>query len=488
MLQFVSYVFDAVILKSIGTLIAGACVCVPSDHMRMNNLAEFLLTPSFLRTITRDDVPGLKVLIATGEAVGKDIVDGWHGLMRLFSDWGSAETCVFSTLHEFSPNDSSLTIGRPVGGMCWIVEPENPRCLAPIGCVGEVVIQGPTLLREYLGNEQLTEQSMARLDWFYKSGDLAFYNKADGTIEFVGRKDTQVKIRGLHVQLSEVEHHVRESFEGVHQVAVDVFKTEAATNLVVYFCFSNDTQAGGQLSGPDGPFIPITSSLERVIATMAGRLAVHLPQYMVPTLFIPCRYIPVITSTKLDGKRLRNAAAALGLRDLAMYSLSGGKHRRPETEAETRLQKLWADLLGLPLDMIGRNDSFLRIGGDSISAISLVSAGRNAGFAFSVKDIFDDPRLSSLSLMVRAGVGVDDAQGYDRVVAVENAPSFSLLAQPLRDVVKHQSSTDDGKVINGQPLGPSLREICGLPDGALTNYYLRTYYSLYLKKHNYSYL
>ncbi|KAK1624740.1 putative nonribosomal peptide synthase, partial [Colletotrichum phormii] len=400
MLQFASYVFDAVILEAIGTLIAGACICIPSGHMRMNNLTEFLqdaqatwslLTPSYLRTLTPDDIPSLKVLIATGEAVGKDIIDAWHGRVRLFNGWGPAETCVFSTLHEYGPTDTSLTIGRPVGGCCWIVDPKDPQRLAPTGCVGEIVIQGPTLLREYLGNQQLTEQSMVRSlpSWsprrdetrfnrFYKSGDLAVYNKADGTIEFAGRKDTQVKIRGLRVELSEVEHHVREALEEACQVAVDVFKTDAGSHLVAYFCFTNDMQADGPLIGPNGPFMSITSRLKRTIATMAGQLAVRLPQYMVPTLFIPCRYMPVITSTKLDRKKLRSATAALDRQETALYSLADGKHRQPGTEAEVRMQKLWSDLLGLPLEMIGRDDSFLRIGGDSISAIRLVSAGRRA--------------------------------------------------------------------------------------------------------------
>jgi acyl-CoA synthetase (AMP-forming)/AMP-acid ligase II len=108
-----------------------------------------------------------------------------------------------------------------VGGFCWIVDPENPHCLAPTGTVGEVVIQGPTVLREYLSDAERTEAALVKSlpEWapfrgeaswsrLYKSGDLCFYN-SDGTIQFSSRKDTQVKIRGLRVELGEIEHHIR---------------------------------------------------------------------------------------------------------------------------------------------------------------------------------------------------------------------------------------------------------------------------------------
>ncbi|KAK1624735.1 hypothetical protein BDP81DRAFT_329757, partial [Colletotrichum phormii] len=235
MLQFASYVFDACIGETIGSFIAGACVCVPSDEMRMDTcrLTEFiretdvtwaLLTPAFIRTIQPHEVPSLQVLMLAGEAVGRDTLETWFGKVhRLFNGWGPAETCVFSTLHEWSSSgESPLTVGRPVGGFCWIVDPNDSSRLAPTGCIGEIVIQGPTILREYLSSPEQTAKfvvdtlpewaprsSLSRWNRFYKSGDLGYYN-ADGSIEFSSRKDTQVKIRGLRVELGEVEQHIRE--------------------------------------------------------------------------------------------------------------------------------------------------------------------------------------------------------------------------------------------------------------------------------------
>ena len=114
-----------------------------------------------------------------------------------------------------------------MGGSCsWIVDPENHERLTPIGCVRELVVQGPTILREYLSNRKKTEESIitpvpalmprrrpeTKWDRFFKTGDLGFYNP-DGTIEFIGRKDTQVKIRGQRVELEEVEFNIRTMLE-----------------------------------------------------------------------------------------------------------------------------------------------------------------------------------------------------------------------------------------------------------------------------------
>ena len=196
----------------------------------MNGLKEFIaeqqvnwafLTPAFARTLRPTDLPSLELLLLAGEAVSREILDTWLGHVRLVNGWGPAETCVFSTLHEWqSASESPLTVGRPVSPVCWIVNPEQPHRLAPTGCLGEVVLQGPTLLREYLHDPERTQASIVTTlpDWaprqasphwnrFFKSGDLCSYN-TDGTIEFYSRKDTQVKIRGLRVELGEVEHHI----------------------------------------------------------------------------------------------------------------------------------------------------------------------------------------------------------------------------------------------------------------------------------------
>ncbi|PNP59080.1 hypothetical protein THARTR1_01328 [Trichoderma harzianum] len=434
MLQFASYVFDMSVGEIILALVSGACVCIPSDYTRMNGLKDFIhdmnitwmwSTPSFIKTIKPRDIPNVKLIILAGEAIPRDVLTTWFGKVRLINGWGPAETCVCSTLHEFtSIHDSSLTIGRPVGGLCWIVDPDDPSRLSPIGTIGEIIIQGPTLLGEYLGDhERMKRTIMTSLpDWAphrdsqhwnrsYKSGDLGFYNP-DGTIEFSARKDTQVKIRGLRVELSEVEHHFQLAFPQAKQVAVDVFRSDGGANLVAYFCLRGETRTedddGRDGTKNDGPFLSIDDKLQSRLTAVVGELTVALPRYMVPTLFIPCSYMPVIISTKLNRKKLRQLTAGLCQRDLASYSLIGTQKRAPETPMERLLQKIWAEILNISMDSIGRDDSFLALGGDSIVAIHLANTAREDGILLTAKNIFDDPRLLAVAATAKTLDTVED--------------------------------------------------------------------------------
>jgi amino acid adenylation domain-containing protein len=421
MLQFAAFVFDLSIGEIVGPLLNGACICVPSEHDRMNNLANFVrdteanwafLTPAFARTLQPDDFPSLELLLLAGEAVGRDVFEIWFGKLRFFNAWGPAETCCITTIHEWkSLDESSRTIGRPVGAYCWIVDPEEPCRLAPVGVAGEVVIQGPTLLREYLADPTKTEASMVRdlPDWvprlsnqrwdrFYKSGDLCQYN-ADGTMEFVSRKDSQIKIRGLRVELGEVEHHIHNLLSGGAQVGVDVFDSEAGARLVAYVCYSNKGRIMGMnLDLEKEPiFMPMSSELLNEFTALVSELRNILPSYMVPSMFVPCQCLPFLTSAKLDRKTLNSALSSLEQHQMAIYALQSTEKRAPETDMERRLQTLWANILRIPADSIGRDDSFLAIGGDSISAIHLMNTARSQGISLVVNDIFRDPRLHSVA-------------------------------------------------------------------------------------------
>lgn len=452
-LQFATHVFDVCVSDIIGSLLFGACHCVPSEHIRMNALASFIhdqtvnwaiLTPTFARTLRPEDVPSLKLLVVGGEANGKDILKTWFGKVRLVSSWGPAETCVTSALHEWqSIDESSLTIGRPVGGKCWIVDAQDPFNLAPIGCVGEVVIQGPTLLREYLSDPDKTAAATLTSlpQWasysdspgwnrFFKTGDLCLYN-TNGTLEFVSRKDTQLKIRGLRVEPGEVEHHIRATLDGVQQVVVDVFKGKTGAVLVSYLCFTDEKRPATGSYIKEDVLLPIIAELKSQVFAMVGQLNVVLPQYMVPTLFVPCKYLPFITSAKIDRKGLQALTATLSRDELSSYSLVDSEKRPPATPMEIRMQSAWAAVLKIPLDSIGRDDSFLRIGGDSITAIQLVASARASGLRVTVQDIFTDPRLSAVAAKATDTQETVEGDKY------ETQP-FSLLApDELDETLSH---------------------------------------------------
>ncbi|KAH8172079.1 AMP-binding enzyme domain-containing protein [Sarocladium implicatum] len=460
-LQFASYVFDMSVVETLAPLISGACIHVPSEHTRMNGLKEFVrdnninwlfMTPAFARTLKPEDYPSVELLLFAGEAVGRDVFEMWFGKARLINGWGPAEVCCFATLHEWTDfNESSITVGTPIACNCWIVDPDDPSRLAPIGTMGEVMVQGPAVLREYLTDPERTaaatitelpewtpRRKEVGWDRFYKSGDLCFYN-ADGTIEFGARKDTQVKIRGLRVELGEVEHHVRAGIDGLHQVAVDVFRSDAGATLVAYLFFGSESRTAGTYSD-DEVFEPITPDLQGRLNALLSKISVALPRYMVPTMYIPCKFMPFITSTKLDRKSLQRVTQSLSQEDINKYGLADGEKRAPETDMEKRLQSLWAEVLNISRDSIGRDDSFLRIGGDSIAAIYFVTQARDEGIEITVKDIFDDPRLIAVAAKARE-------------VDVSAAPKQDLAPFELLDDHMH-----------GRVLSDEVREQCGLAD------------------------
>lgn len=464
LLQFASFVFDLCIGEIVAPLITGAQICVPSEATRLSGIEGFIndmgvswafLTPAFARTIQPADVPNLELLLLAGEAVGRDVFDQWFGRVRFVNGWGPAETCVFSTLHEWKDaGESPMTVGRPVGGFCWIVDAEDPSRLAPVSCTGEVVIQGPTILREYLADPARTRSSTVtdlpawaprRNEWsrFFRSGDLCFYNSR-GEIQFVARKDTQAKIRGLRVELGEVEHHSQGAIERVQQVVVEVLRDGDTATLAAFICFSNDTRVISGYEAED-VFLPPDGELKSRLIGAVAQLTVLLPTYMVPSIFIPCRYIPFIGSTKIDRGGLRRLAASLPREKLvAEYGLSETDKRPVSSPDEHRMQAVWAAILKIPADGIGRDDSFLRLGGDSISAIQLVAAARAAAFNLSVHDIFADPRLSAVTakgvLKSAGGWELREVEPFGLVPAVE---ADNLKAAVARECAVLDSEIED---------------------------------------------
>ncbi|KFY76366.1 hypothetical protein V499_03977 [Pseudogymnoascus sp. VKM F-103] len=228
-LQFAAYTFDLSLAEIFSTLVHGGCVCVPSEKDKMDNLGKVIrtmkinvahLTSSVANLVRPKDVPGLKFLAVGGEATTQGVVKRWADSVYLVSVYGPSECTVFSScLGGLQPDTSGANIGRGIGSVLWVVDPGNHERLMPIGCVGELLIEGPILAHGYLNDQEKTTAvfienpewaehfGLGRRRRFYKTGDLVRYNP-DGTLNFMGRKDTQVKLRGQRLELGEIEHHL----------------------------------------------------------------------------------------------------------------------------------------------------------------------------------------------------------------------------------------------------------------------------------------
>lgn len=223
-LQGASYSFDVSVMEMLTALSVGACICVPSERAKSRSIVDVIndfritwafLTPSVVKFISPRDVPCLETLVLGGEALTTQNIATWAGRLRLINGYGPSECTIAAAANtDLTAETDPANIGKALGGICWITDPEDHNRLAPLGTIGELLIEGPIVARGYLNNpEKTAEVFVENPDWaepqedgkarrLYKTGDLAYFN-TDGSIMFVGRKDTQVKVRGQRMELGE---------------------------------------------------------------------------------------------------------------------------------------------------------------------------------------------------------------------------------------------------------------------------------------------
>lgn len=419
-LQFAAHVFDISVSDTFTTLSYGGCMCIPSDHDRVNNVAGFIndakvnwafFTPTFARLIKPADVPGLKTLLLGGEKIGQDNVDNWRHHLQLVVVYGPAETCIYCSGNEVSIGSSSAeNIGRTFGGCLWITDSSDPNELLPIGVPGEIIIEGPILARGYLNDPEKTRNSFimdptwARVNGrgrrFYRTGDLGKYT-SDGTIAIIGRKDNQVKLRGQRMELDEVEHHLVHNDLVKHAIAMVPQAGPYQGRLAVALTLSSATT-------PQKSLQVISETRQEEVASQVSKLREYLtsklPIYMVPTAWIPVDDIPLTLSRKLDRMEVKRWVADLEPETVNKISkvTTDKTQLMPTTPMEKKLQEIWSRVLNLPLEKIGGNSSFLKLGGDSITAIQVTSRCRAENIEITVQDILRSKILSQLALKARA--------------------------------------------------------------------------------------
>ncbi|KAI1145425.1 hypothetical protein F4825DRAFT_474068 [Nemania diffusa] len=416
-LHFSSYAFDASIYEIFNTLAYGGCLCIASEHDRMNNVASFIrdqrvnlaiFTPSTLALMGPEDVPTVKSLVAGGEALTRDVVNRWADKVSLVNGYGPAESTICST-HAVSPTGWRVgTIGPIRGGRGWIVDRSNHNKLAPIGAVGELIVEGTIVTRGYLNEPEKTAAAYIEAPrWMlnfrpngnagrlYKSGDLVQYNP-DGSLRFVGRKGSQVKLRGQRIELGEVEYHVRKCFPVSAEVVAEIITPvdgKRAPFLVAAILLGEQSA-----DTAESLFYEPTSSFREISQKAKQEIANYVPSYMVPEVFLPLRRLPLSRSSKLDRRRLREVCGLLSLEQIQEYlSETKVSKRAPSTSTEKTLQKIWARVLNMEASSIGVDDYWMRLGGDSIQAMRVVSQCAAAGLKTSVRTLFDAKTIAKMS-------------------------------------------------------------------------------------------
>ncbi len=387
-LQFASFSFDASVSEIFMALYPGGVLVLspretllsPPDLLnllRQQRITVVTLPPSLLAVLEPQPLPDLETVISAGEACTWEVVDRWAPGRRFVNAYGPTEATIGPTYAIVTSDDArtaSVPIGRPIPNVQVHIL-DDALEPTPIGVPGELCIGGVGVARGYLARPDLTaekfipdpfsQQPGARL---YRTGDLGRF-LADGRIEYLGRRDQQVKVRGHRVELGEIEAALIQHPE-IKDVAVVAPREERSTRLVAYFL-------------PQGDVAPIGDVLREFVRE-------RLPDYMIPSQFIPLDSFPLTPSGKVDRMRLAQmeVEAPAGRQD----------YEPPRTELEQILARIWKDVL--QLERVGRFDDFFELGGDSIMSIQVVGKARQIGLALAPRHFFQFPTLAAMAAAV----------------------------------------------------------------------------------------
>ncbi|MET9883268.1 amino acid adenylation domain-containing protein [Streptomyces sp. NPDC006430] len=397
---FSSVAYDLAVPMLYTPLLTGQTVHLLPDGYDLADLGSLLaaaapygfvkLTPSHLNVLatqlTAEQAAGLaEVVVVAGEPFGNRLLDQWRALAgergpRLVNEYGPTEITVANSAYrvEGTQGVEPLPIGRPMPNTTAYVLDDHYRPV-PMGAVGEVYVGGDGVARGYRNQPALTAEKFVpdplgthpggRL---YRTGDLARVLPS-GDFAFLGRRDTQLKLRGFRIEPGEIETALA-AHPGVRDAAVVlVGDSDAERRLAAYLTAARE-------SVPDAD-------------ELRDFLAARLPQHMIPAFFVPLERLPLTGNGKTD---LRALPAPGPLRP-------GVAHVPPRNATEAAIAAVWCEALGI--ERIGVHDNFFHVGGDSIRAVAVVGALRDDGFSLTVRDLFERRTIARLGELLATQTG-----------------------------------------------------------------------------------
>ncbi|PCR95715.1 non-ribosomal peptide synthetase [Pseudomonas fluorescens] len=346
--------------------------------------------------------------------------------VRLHNVYGPTEATVDSTVWTLEPSmpvpDSALPIGRPIINTRLYVLDAAERPV-PMGVIGQLFIGGAGVARGYLGLPQLMAERFIPSpfvagDRLYATGDLVRY-RADGQLEFIGRNDFQVKLRGLRLELGEIEAQLL-SHPALREAVVLVREER----LVAYFTWHAEAGQPG-------------------IETLREHLLARLPDYMVPSAFVALDSLPLSPNGKVDRKALPAPGAE---------SVLVREYEPPVGETEVALARLWAEVL--KVERVGRHDHFFELGGHSLLAVSLIERMRQIGLSTDVRVLFSQPTLAALAAAVGSGREIEVPANRIAANCTRITPDMLTLVTLDQAAIERVVSSVPGGVANVQDIYP----------------------------------
>ncbi|HET8798055.1 MAG TPA: amino acid adenylation domain-containing protein, partial [Thermoanaerobaculia bacterium] len=410
-LQKTPYSFDVSVWEFFWPMMTGASLvfAVPGGHKDVAYLQRLIgeagvttlhFVPSMLRAYldhADEACPSVLRIFASGEALDKGSVDRYRSKFPngvLHNLYGPTEAAIDVSYYDCSQLPYPFVpIGKPIDNIqLYVLDAYNQPL--PIGVPGELHIAGVGLARGYLNRPELTQEKFVANPFdpgtrMYKTGDLACW-MPDGNIQYLGRIDTQIKIRGFRVEIGEIEARLNQ-FPGVLDSAVIARGQDADKQLIAFYRAKESTS-------------------DRLVQLPADELRAHLlrtlPDYMVPSAFVSVAAIPLSSNGKVDRRALSRMEVTLE---------SAQEYVAPRNETEKQLVEIWAQVLGVAPEKIGVNDSFFELGGHSLRAAQLIARIRTQlGVDIPLKAFFDGGSVAQMARFAGAAPK-SDARVIERV-------------------------------------------------------------------------
>ncbi|WP_179118237.1 non-ribosomal peptide synthetase [Saccharothrix sp. ALI-22-I] len=445
--QVASLSFDAAVMELLMSLPAGAALVLPgpgqlsgevlAEALRELRASHALVGPSSLAGAAPEQLPALECLLVGGEACPGDVVAEWSAGRRMFNAYGPTEATVCVTTSGPLSGVDAPPIGKPIWNTRTYVLNERLEALPP-GVPGELYLAGPGLARGYLNHPGLTAQRFVACPFgsgerMYRTGDLAQW-RDDGELQYLGRVDEQVQVRGFRIEPGEIEA-VLAAQPGVDQAVVVAREDRPGDKRLV------------------GYVVPTPGS-RLDTAEIRAAAAEVLPVYMVPAAVVVLDALPLSLNGKLDRKAL----------PAPKYAAGAG--RAPSTPAEGILCELFAEVLGV--ERVGVEDNFFHLGGHSLLVAQLISRVRSVlAVELEIRTVFNHPTVQSLAKSLdRAGEAWPALERADRP---ERLPlSFAQQRLWLLDQMEGPSTTYNvpfawrlSGPVDAGALSAALRDVVG---------------------------
>lgn len=423
-LMLSSFAFDSSVAGTYWTLASGGRLVLSGVGLEQdsaalgrtiaqNGVTHMLCLPglyrAMLETIPHGQLASLETVIVAGEAASGALAAAHREALpaaRLVNEYGPTEAtvwCVAGDITEID-GDANAPIGRPIpGARAYVLDADGRP--APLGVAGELFIGGAGVAQGYIGDAEASAAAFRRDPFLeggdgriYRTGDLAVWRK-DGALDYLGRVDEQVKIRGHRVELAEIEAVAEAAAPGLEAAAIAI-PSERSARLALFF------------AAPDPSVEP---------ESVRTAIAAKLPAFMVPASATALPALPRLPNGKVDRGRLAELAAT--------PPEAGTSAVAPAGFAETTLAKVWREVLGV--EAVGVDDNFFDLGGDSLTSIKVMAAAARAGLQLAPQDLFQFPTVASLAAHLERQAGQPVENRGDNQFSIANPdgaePAFFMM-------------------------------------------------------------